>query len=642
MLQSIRDNITGWIAWVVVILLSIPFALFGINSYFEGRFSDAVAQVEGEEIGNRDFQNRYQNQYQQVQQMFGEQFDPDMIDESQLRRQVLDQMIQEELLIHRAEDQRLRVSEQEVVQQIRSVEAFHEGGQFSMERYRALLRAQNMSPSELERNIERDLLGQRIQNALVNSSFVTGHEVERMAALENQRREFEELRVSLETFRDQVAVSEEEVADYYQANQDRFMTPEAVDLDYVKLSLEDVRDRMEISEDEVRAAWEQSQEEYMEDERRLSRHILLSVGEDEEAVREEIEALRERIRDGESFEELASEYSEDSVSADDGGSLGWVYQDDMVESVDEAIFELETGEVSEPIRSEFGYHLVRVDEIDTPEPLPYEEVRDEIRADLQEQEAERYYFELREEMGEAAYANPDELNVLADLLDLEIRTVEGVTRDEGQGIAENPQVRQEAFSDMVLGDRMNSDPIELDEDTLVVIRVGVHHEPEQRPLEDVADEVRSLLRDEKARNEVRSLAESLKEELDADADLQTLLDRDDTPTDALRYSERQWVSRNHEGLDSQLGQRLFRMALPDNGPRHEMIERGDGDWSLIALHSVDTDSVELAEDERRSRADDARSQLSNLEFMTYVQELRRVSDVEVMFDADDEEELFEQ
>jgi len=636
MLQSIRDNITGWIAWVVVILLSIPFALFGINTYFEGRFSDAVAQVEGEEIGNRDFQNRYQNQYQQIRDMFGDQFDPDMIDESQLRRQVLDRMIQEQLLINRAENQRLQVSGQEVAEYIRGIEAFHEGGQFSMDRYRSLLRAQNMSPSELERNIQQDLLGQRIQSGINRSAFVTRHELERMAGLERQEREYEELRISMADFRDRVSVSNEEVEAYYEDNQDRFMTPERLDLDYVQLSMDEVRDRIELSEDEVRAAWEQSRDEFLEDERRLSRHILISVGEDEDAARETIESLRARIQDGESFEELAAEYSEDSVSAEEGGSLGWVYPGDMVDAVDEAIFSLEEGEISEVVRSDFGFHIVRLDEIETPEPMPFEDAREEIEAELREREADHLFFDLREELGELAYSNPDELHTLADQLGLEIRTVDNVERDGGPGIAEHAAVRREAFDPRVMEDAENSDPIELNDNTIIVLRLGAYHEPERKPFEDVENEIRDLLLEEKAREEARVVLDELFQALEAGESMADLAERD-----GVRYTESTRIQRNDSSADGQLLRSLFRMKRPENGPIYDIIERDDGDKSVIALISVNDETPDLAEEDRRQRAEGQRGERGNMEFMTYVRELRRVSDVEVMFDDDVEDELFE-
>ncbi|MEA5444570.1 SurA N-terminal domain-containing protein [Gammaproteobacteria bacterium AB-CW1] len=632
MLQSIRDNITGWIAWVVVILLSIPFALFGINTYFEGRFTNAVATVNGEEIPNQRFRDRYQNQFQQLRQMFGDQFDPEMIDESRLRRQVLDQMIQEELLIQRAEDQRFRADEREVIEQIRSIQAFHVDGEFSMERYRTLLRAQNMTPSQLEQNLTRELKGQYLQSAVSRSTFVTDQEIERMARLEAQRRIFDEISIAPADFIDRVDVSDDEVEEWYETHADRYMTAEQVDLRYIKLSMAEVRERIEIGEEELREAWERDRERYLEDEERYARHILIRMDDDESAAREKIESLRQRLADGESFEDLAREYSDDTLSGEEGGSLGWVLPGDMVDAVDEVIFTLEAGEVSEVVESEFGLHLVRVDEIETPEPLPFEEARDELLADLRQTEAERRFFDLRETMADEAFTNPDALEPIADILDLDIRTVEDVTRDEGEGIAGHSRVRQEAFSAMVLDEALNSDPIELDDDTVVVLRVVDHRPAEQRPLEAVADQIREEVRQDKATREARALAERLRERAGEGESFLDLAEEADLPIREARN-----VSRDEPDMDRMLSQALFRMPRPENGPVTEIIEKQDGSLALVALRSVESPTLDMDADERHDRRNAVRSSLMQAEFNAYVRELRRNSDVEVLLDDEEEE-----
>ena len=637
MLQSIRDNITGWIAWVVVILLSVPFALFGINTYFEGRFSNDVARVNGQEITNQDFRQRYQNQYQQIRQMFGDQFDPDMIDEERMRRDVLDQMIKEELLVQRAEDQRYRVSEEEIIREIQSFEAFHQDGQFSIDRYRALLRAQGMSPAMLERRVERDKKSRLLEQAIASSAFATDHEVRRLAALENQQREFSEVRLAMDDFMAVVEVSDAEVSAYYEANADQFMTEEQVDLEYIQLSLDEIREQIEISEEELRAAWEEDRESYMADEERYSRHILFAIENNEEdAAREKAEALAERIRDGESFEDLAREYSDDPVSGQDGGSLGWVMRGDMVDAVDNVIFSLEAGELSDVVRSEFGYHLVRVDEIETPEPMPFEEARDELLSDMREREGERRYYDMRETLGDESFAHPDDLNYIAELLDLDIREQAGVSQDAGEGIASHSRVRRDAFSELVLTDRLNSDPIELDGDRVVVIRVVEHRPSEQRPLEEVAADIRERLKGEKALAQAEERAQALLAKLRDGVALDALSDNGSYQVEGPRT-----LSRDDSDVDSRLREQLFRMPRPDNGPVVEQIRRGDGDLALLILHGVDSRMLaDLGEDELRQRKSSFGQEIARSEFNFYVREMRRNADVEVLVDTDDEEEVF--
>jgi peptidyl-prolyl cis-trans isomerase D len=333
MLQSIRDNIRGWIAWVVVILLSIPFALFGINTYFEGRFTDNVALVDGDEITRGEFRDRYQRQYMQIRQMFGQQFDPDMIDEDRLRRQVLDRMVRERLLEKRAREHGYYVSDGDVASAIQEIPAFQSNGRFSVDMYRAALRREGYSPSQFEALMKADLLMEQIERGIAQSAFVTESELRRLVALENQERRVSWLSISASRYFDEVEVSEDEIAEHYDEYQDRFMTPESVDIQYVELRMADIKERIEVSEDELRQAWERERDRYLEDEERLARHILVEiVGGDVEAARERVTELRRRIvEDGESFEVLATEYSADPLSAEEGGSLDWVTTGAMVD-----------------------------------------------------------------------------------------------------------------------------------------------------------------------------------------------------------------------------------------------------------------------------------------------------------------------
>lgn len=629
MLQSIRDNISGWIAWVVVILLSIPFALVGISSYFGGVSSNAVAEVGGEEISRQVYQNRYQQQYQQIRRIYGEQFDPEMIDEERMREQVLDQMIREELLVQRARELGYHASEEAIVEQIRNVPAFQVSGEFSMERYRAMLRNQGMSASELERSVGRDILGNLMRQGVMNSAIVTDWDITRMAALESQVRQFDELRIGVDAFRDQVSVDDEAVRSYYEANIESFMTEPAADLAYLELSMEEVRDEVEISEDAIRSTWEERRQEYLADEERLARHILIPVEDSEEAARQRAQELKTRIDQGADFTEVAREESADSASAEEGGSLGWVYQGDMAGPVDEAIFSMEPGTVSEPIRSEFGFHLVRVDEVSTPEPLPYEEARDEILADLRASRAEELFFDRRERLADATFSNPESLTAVADELGLEVERVEGVTPESGEGIASNPAVRDAAFSPSVRDERLNSDPIELGDNQVVVLRVERFEPSTEKPLASVSEEIRQTLLAQRAREQATALADELLSALQDGTSVAELGERE-----GVELSEGRSGTRNSDELDRGIRRALFRMPRPAEDPAsYERVERADGDFAVLALREVVSETPELAEEDTERRRRSLSRSRANSEFNAFVRELRRVMDV-TMSDSD--------
>ncbi len=631
MLQSIRDNIRGWVAWVVVIFLSIPFALFGINTYFEGTFSDNVAEVDGEEITNREFRDRYQSQLQQMRQAMGDAYDPDELDEPALRRQVLDAMIQRELIVQRADRNRYDITEERVAREIQNIPAFQENGQFSMERYRNLLRAQGMSTSYFEDQMRRDLKTDVIRSGIAESAFVTDKELDRLAALERQQRRFSFVNVQTDDFLEAVSVSDEEVEAYFEENRDDFRTDEEVELAYVELSMELARERVEISEDDLREAWEGQQDRFLEDEERMVRHILLD-DEDPDAAEEKARELKSRIEEGESFEELARDYSTDPGSAEEGGSLGTVSRGDMVDEVDEVIFELEEGVVSDPVRSQFGFHLIRVDEILAREPVAFEDARNELEEDLRERRAEEIYFDLREALADEAFQNPEDIAPLADILGVDVQSLSGVTRDSGEGIAEYSEVRREAFSDIVLNEGFNSDPIELDDDRVVVIRVMDHKPAERRELAEVRDEVEDHLRREKARERARDEARGLLEQARETGDLAgAAADR------GLEASEARWIERQDPGVDTDVRDRVFRLGRPGEGARVELMERDEGLISVLALLEVrDEELVELDEQERTQQRMMRARQLGMSELDAYIRELWRVSDVDVLLDEEED------
>lgn len=625
MLQSIRDNISGWIAWVVVILLSVPFALVGISSYFGGASSNAVAEVGDTEISREAYQNRYQQQYQQLRRIYGEQFDPEMIDEERMREQVLDQMIREELIVQRARDLGYVASEDAIRDEIRSISAFQVGGEFSMERYRALLRNQGMSPADLERSVGRNILANVMRQGVMNSTIVTDNDIMRMAVLESQVRQFDELRVGVDVFRDQVSVEDEAVREYYEANIGRFMTEPTADLAYLELSMEDVQGEIEVSEETIRSTWEEQRQQYLADERRQVRHILIPVEESEEAARQRAQELKARIEQGADFAEVAREESADSASAEEGGSLGWVYQGDMVAPVDEAIFSLEPGTVSDPVRSEFGFHLVRVDEVDTPEPLPYEEARDEILADLRASRAEERFYDLRERLADATFSNPESLTAVADDLGLEVERVEGVTPNAGEGIASNPAVRDAAFSPSVRDERLNSDPIELGDNRVVVLRVERFEPATEKPLASVREDIRQTLLAQRAREQAMTLADEVLAALEEGTPVAELGERE-----GVELSEGRSGTRNSDELDRGVRRALFRMPRPaEDSASYERVERADGDFSVLALREVVSETPELAEEDTERRRRSLSRSRANSEFNAFVRELRRVMDVTV-------------
>ncbi len=628
MLQSIRNRAQGWIAWVIVILIAIPFALWGVHEYTGGAEETPVAEVAGENIDRREFQRTYHQQRTRLRDLMGDAYDT-RVDEQALRHEVLDELINERVIHKATRDANFRLGDRELAQQIRSFGAFQEGEVFSEARYRQALQAQGMQPGEFEDLLRRDLLIQQLEMAVRTTAFATDHETERHLALSEQHRRVGFGRVGPEAFMAPGAISDEDIEAYYEAHRDEFHEPQRVELAYVSLTLEDLAARVEVSEDEVRAEYERNPAVFGGDPgRREASHILfLPEGEGDDGwarARERAEAVLDELEAGADFAELAAEHSDDPGSAAEGGTLGWFERDEMDEALADAVFAMEdTGAVDGPVRSEFGYHLVRLDGIEEDADAPgFEEVRDEVRRDIQRARAEALFFEESERLANLAYEHPDTLETAADAVDRPVETTEAFDRDGLEsGIASRPEVIEAAFSEEVLEERFNSPLLEFDDDHVAVVRVREYHPSEQLPLEAVADEIRTILARERAVERAAEEAETIAERLRAgEAEPEALLTDWEPPRS---------VTRRDPGLPPAVSEAAFRMAAGDE-PRYRAVSVGEGAFAVVALHGV----IEMAPDDvpaeqRRQVRGQMAQALARHDYRQVVQALRDDTDITI-------------
>ncbi|MBK1717798.1 SurA N-terminal domain-containing protein [Thiocystis violacea] len=521
MLQTIRDRAQGWIAWVIVILISIPFALWGIQSYMGVGGEPIAATVNGFEIPARDLDRQVQEARFELRERLGAAYDPAEFDDKRLRAEVLDNLIQEALLMDVVRRLGLRASDQDVQMQILSDPSFLSDGRFDKEIYERLLGFQGMTPAMYEAQLRQKMTATQLLRAVSASEFATRSELALHQRLMGQKRELSYVRFPIADYRSDAPIDEAEVTAYYEANAGRFQTPEQVKVDYLLLDTDSLMSKVEVSEKDLRDFYDADRSRFVQPERRGVRHLLIKVAADADeaganAVLEEIKGIRERILAGESFEELARTLSQDPGSAANGGSLGVIESGIMVPAFDQVAFSLPTGEVSEAVRTPFGYHLIQVTEVLPSEAKPFEAVRDELRSELSKQRAEGLFYDLGERLANISYESRDSLEPAAEELGLTIQQSDWIGREaSGEGILAQPKVIAAAFSEDVLVARHNSDLIEPERDRLqaVVLRVAEHRETSTKPLSEVRDEIVAELRDEKAKKEVMAAAESLAEKL---------------------------------------------------------------------------------------------------------------------------------
>jgi peptidyl-prolyl cis-trans isomerase D len=588
MLQAIRDRITGWIAWVIVALIAVTFALWGVDSYLRDESAAFAAKVDGVEIGEALLARAMQRQRVQMQRLLGDDFAPGMIDESLLRTSALEGLIQKQLLMQMAEKEGFAISDQLLAARIQAIPELQEDGVFSRERYEFLLRQQGMSPVGFELDMRTDLLTNQILSGINTTLGVTEEELARIYSLQAQQREVEYLLVSAARLAEAIEPGEAEIASYFESRRDDFREPEQLRLEYLEIARSDVAAEIPVDEATVRSHYEQNLQAYGREEQRRVRHILIQVdaaADDEKVSVAREKALRaaERIQGGEDFAALAAELSDDPGSAAQGGDLGFFGRGMMVQEFENAAFALAQGELSEPVRSPFGFHLIEVVDIEAGEVRPLEEVRADIIASLREFEADTLFMDRAEVLANAAYEHPDTLGVAASELDLEIKETDWISRDGGEGIAAFPSVMDVAFGDEVLERGNNSDPIEVEPGRLVVVRLLDRKPAQHRPLEQVREEVTAALRGERARQAAERTGQELLEKIAAGESPATLADGE-----TLRYQPPASIQRNARNHPAAVVTEVFRLPHPGpDQPSRSGLALDNGDYVVVSLNRVE-------------------------------------------------------
>lgn len=627
MLQAIRDRVTGIIAIFVLGLLAVPFLFFGMESYMRSVPEDSVAIIGDAEISSSEFQTSFAQYRRQQREQLGDDYDDIEMNQPEARREHLESMIEEVLLQEYALDLGLEVGDRMIAEIIRGIEAFQVGGQFDPEAYQRVLQASGQTPASFEREMRDDILTRLIPGALSESVVVTESEIDRLIALQNETRQIAMVQIPLSRFHDEIEISEADIETYYQDNPDEFSTEETVRLAYVELDAEELDIDATLSEEELRQRYEAASQRYLTPEARHASHILIEENGDAEARARDI---YQQIEDGASFEELAREHSDDPGSSDQGGDLGWIEPDDMIEGFEDALYALdEAGDVSEPVETRFGWHIIRLEEIRPPEGMPFEEAREEILEDYAMRQREELYMEMSERMIDLVYADDSSLEPLADELDLEIQYTEPFTRDGAEsGIAADSRVVEEAFSDLVLQDGAVSDPIELDDNRQIAIKVEEHSPSEPRPLDEVADSIRERLLEQRARDRAEEYAHELVEAAgDNGSDLETVAEEE-----SLELTEHESVGRNDFQLGPSLVQDLFRLPRPGSTPDVHVLSGSDYE-AVVRLEAVTEGNPATAgEEERDMMRRQVRFVRLNDEISGLIERLREEADIQVVED----------
>lgn len=589
MLHVIRERATGWVAYFIVLIISIPFALWGISEYLGFGGGADVAEVNGHPIPVERYNELYQDNRSRNTPPPGadsEQW------ERGLKLRVLDGLIDQVLLFQYLDGERLDVTDAKLAQSIQAMDLFRVDGRFDEERYQKILEVNRITPARFEADQREQMRTQIIAQMLTDSALATDAEVREYQALQDQTRDIRYFEVKGDRFFDPGAVTGEEIKADYEESQDRYMEPERVKVSYLELRLDSMDDGTPLSEEAVAEYYEARALDFMAPELRKLRQIFLKGPESDEQAR----ALYQRLQEGEDFAELAEEHSQDDLSRSRGGQIGWVAEGDLPEDLAALVFSLDPGNVSEPIKTERGVYLLDVQELEPARLQPLEEVRDQVVEQARRADLEGRYAAAAEELGLLAYENPESLAAAAEQLGMEIQSTDLMPLTAlPAGVLTQEAVVAALRSDEVLRGGMNSDRIDLEVDWSVVVRVDEHEEARTLPLEAVADRVRNDLARQAAWTALLAHASELTERLREEPDIEALAEND-----GAELITRAGLTRDAEEVPRQVGEKAFSLSRPEGSPSVGVAILYDG-VALVAVDAVhEAPPAEIREEDREN------------------------------------------
>ena len=588
MLLAIRERIMGVVGWFILGLLVIAFAFFGLNSYLQTDAVNYAAVVNGEEISPGQHQRSYELLRSRMEEQLGQAFDPGMLDDGMLKATALQQLINQTLTLQAADSEGFSASNEQVAARISAIEAFREDGVFSKEKYERVLGYQGIRPAEFEHNLKQDIINSQFSSGISATAAVPEQSLSQAFVLEGQQRRFKYLLLPLSTFSSSVTVTDEEIATYYEAHGDAFMTAERVRAQYLELDVATLDPGIEVDEQALQALYDEQASKFVTPEERHARHILIRLSPDADdaaitAALEKAYGVVSRLDAGEEFGALAKELSDDPGSAASGGDLGFFGRGIMAPEFENAVYELQPGELSKPVKSPFGFHVIELVDIRPEEATPLAEVRDELTDQLLSSERGDLFYEKSETLSNIAFEQPDTLQGAADELGLEIKDAGWVTANDGTGVAAHDSVRAALFSEDVLDNGNNSAAIEIGADHVVVLRVVERKEAARQPLDAVREQISQLINDEEA----RTLAAAKGKELIADLQAGDTTLASIAAAESLEVQATELITRNVREPAAAVVAAAFAVSAPDTDqPAFDGALSASGDYIIVALEEV--------------------------------------------------------
>ena len=632
MLQSIRDKAQGIVAWVIVSLIIITFALWGIDRYaLKGGNSDIAAKVNGHKITWREVENlsqKYQNYLSQSNPKMLAQLDPKL-----LRQHVQHQLISSIALQTEAKKKGFLISEDQIIKEISNNPQFQEDSKFSTSKYEQFLKHNMLTDSDFENRIESKMLIDQLYDGFNLSSFTLDNELNRIMELIFQKRDFGYTIIPIKKFFKNINISDEDIKKYYKQHQHLFVAPEQVKIAYIELALDEFAKSININEEQVEEYYQKHQALYESPEEVEVRHILINapLGSDDEKsgeARAKIEDLLAQIKLGADFKELAKKHSDDTSSAIHYGNIGRITKGQtVVEEFEKAAFELKNpNDISQVVQTQFGYHIIQLINKQESYKKPYQEVRDLVAKQYRQEQAETMFTDKGEELANLAFENTDSLQTVARKMGLPIKETNFFTKKGSpQGIASIPAITEVAFSEDLLGKTKNSNLIRVDDEHYVILRVVDHIAAKPQTIEEVWNDIKTKLVNNAAMDKAETLGKEILEKLPSISPCKLAKEH------GLEWNIERDVERSNSIIDPYILQKAFTIQkAKDQKINYVGFKLPAGNYVILSLSAITTGNTNQENDQLKDQfKKHLVSTLGQMEFQLYERALINQASIKV-------------
>jgi peptidyl-prolyl cis-trans isomerase D len=624
MLQRIRDSLQGqkWLAYLLLGALAVVFAAWGaygiVNLNFGG--SNYAAEANGSKISLEDARSAWLRQQSMWQQRLGGSELPAPL-RARLQDQVLESLIRRSLLTERSHDLGYRVSNQALLEAVQGEQAFQVDGKYDPQAAKAALAQAGITLDSYEQQLRTDLQQLQLEGGIRASDFVTPAEIGRLSDLEDQQREVRFFVLPADRFHPSAAASDAAVQAYYKEHQAQYMRPEAVDLQYAELRLEALAAQQELSDADLHAAYEKEKGRLEVPEKRHARHILIT-GKDDAVALALAQQVLSQVKSGKDFAELAKQYSQDPGSAQNGGDLGWAERSTFVKPFADALFGMSAGEIAGPVKTQYGYHIIRLEEIQRGKSKSFDEARPELEAQLRRARATDRFGEIQEQL-QAKLAEPGaELSALAQQYNLQPGEVKEFVKGAGAApLGAAPQLQELLFGDPPLAADKLGGPVLLGDDRLVIFKVLQHRASAPKPLAEVRDSIVATITKDQGTQAALAAAQRAREQLLKGASLDEVAKELKVSADPAHF-----IGRNDPSVPAQVREAAFGLGRPAGKPESRALTLNDGGAALVVVSAVRTaPAPDAAAKAGRSQQESER--LGTAAALAYVDEVRRTASV---------------